>query len=44
MNRTDKILVSRAGPVTTIILNRPRVKNCLDNEAAHTLADCPLCL
>src|SRR4051812_8151507 len=35
---TDKILVERDGPVTTIIINRPKSKNALDNEAAHGLA------
>jgi enoyl-CoA hydratase len=35
---TDKILVARNGPVTTIIINRPKSKNALDNEAAHGLA------
>ena len=33
-----KILVDTAPPVTTIIINRPQVKNALDNEAAHALA------
>ena len=33
-----KVLVEAEGPVTTIIINRPRVKNALDNEAAHALA------
>src|SRR5918993_1063731 len=33
-----KILVETAPPVTTIIINRPQVKNALDNEAAHALA------
>ena len=36
---TDKILIERNGPVTTIIINRPKSKNALDNEAAHGLAD-----
>jgi enoyl-CoA hydratase len=36
---TDKILVGRDGPVTTITINRPKSKNALDNEAAHGLAD-----
>ena len=35
---TDKILVERNGPVTTIVINRPKSKNALDNEAAHGLA------
>jgi len=34
-----KIIVDRAGPVTTIVINRPQAKNALDNEAAHALAD-----
>src|SRR5262245_6861471 len=33
-----RILVETAPPVTTIIINRPRVKNALDNEAARALA------
>ena len=33
-----KILVETAPPVTTIIINRPQMKNALDNEAAHALA------
>ena len=36
---TPRILIERDGPVTTIVINRPRVKNALDNEAAHGLAD-----
>jgi enoyl-CoA hydratase len=36
---TDKILIERDGPVTTLIINRPQAKNALDNEAAHALAD-----
>jgi 1,4-dihydroxy-2-naphthoyl-CoA synthase len=35
---TDKILTERSGPVTTIVINRPKSKNALDNEAAHGLA------
>ena len=34
----DKILLSRDGPVVTIVINRPEVKNALDNEATHALA------
>lgn len=33
-----KILVETAGPVTTIVINRPQARNALDNEAAHALA------
>jgi enoyl-CoA hydratase len=40
---TDKVLVERDGPVTTIIINRPKAKNALDNEAAHALADALHC-
>ena len=36
---SDTLLVERDGPVTTIIINRPRAKNALDNETAHALAD-----
>ena len=36
---TSKILVERNGPVSTLIINRRQVKNALDNEAAHALAD-----
>src|SRR5580704_14440197 len=32
-----KILVETAGPVTTLIINRPQAKNALDNEAARAL-------
>ena len=35
---TEKILVERHGPVTTVIINRPEVKNALDEEAARVLA------
>ena len=35
---SDKILVERRGPVTTLIINRPNSRNALDNEAAHSLA------
>ncbi len=34
-----KILVERDGPVTTIIMNRPEVRNALDNEAIEQLGD-----
>jgi enoyl-CoA hydratase len=32
-----KILVERSGPITTIVINRPEVRNALDNEAARAL-------
>lgn len=35
---TDKIRVARSGPVTTITINRPQVRNALDREAATALA------
>ena len=35
---TAKILVERNGGVTTIVINRPRVRNALDNEATRALA------
>jgi enoyl-CoA hydratase len=34
---SPKILVETAGPVTTIIINRPQARNALDNEAARVL-------
>lgn len=33
-----KVLVERQGPITTIVLNRPHVRNALDNDAARQLA------
>ncbi len=39
MRSGPKILIERNGPVTTLIINRPKSKNALDNEAAHGLAD-----
>ncbi len=35
---TDKILIAREGPVTTITINRPEVRNALDREAAQAMA------
>ena len=34
-----KVLVERDGPVTTVIINRPQVRNAVDNETAENLAD-----
>ncbi len=34
---SDKILVETAGPITTIIINRPEVRNALDREAVLEL-------
>ena len=36
---TDKVLVEKDGPVTTVIINRPEVRNAVDNETADGLAD-----
>ncbi len=35
----NKILVEKSGPVTTIIINRPAVRNALDREATKALGD-----
>ena len=35
---SDKILIDKHGPVTTITINRPRAKNALDREASLELA------
>lgn len=34
-----KVLVEHDGPVTTVIINRPEVRNAVDNETAEGLAD-----
>ncbi|MEM7751607.1 MAG: crotonase/enoyl-CoA hydratase family protein [Pseudomonadota bacterium] len=34
-----KVLVERDGPITTVIINRPEVRNAVDNETAEGLAD-----
>lgn len=39
MPATDKVLVERNGPIYTVILNRPEVRNAVDNETAEALAD-----
>jgi enoyl-CoA hydratase len=36
---TAKVVVERDGPVTTVIINRPEVRNAVDNETAERLAD-----
>ena len=36
---TNKILVETAGPVTTIIINRPEVRNALDRETTQALGE-----
>jgi enoyl-CoA hydratase len=35
----DKVLVERNGPVTTVIINRPQVRNACDMETIRTLYD-----
>ncbi len=35
---SSKVLIERSGPVTTVILNRPAVRNAVDNETAEGLA------
>ena len=35
----DSILVSQDGPVTTVTINRPEVRNALDRAAAKRLAE-----
>lgn len=35
----QKVLVEREGPVTTVIINRPDVRNAVDNATAEGLAD-----
>lgn len=35
---TDKIIVEQKGPVTTFVINRPEVRNALDQEASAALA------
>lgn len=39
MISTSKVRVERNGPVTTVIINRPEVRNAVDNETAEALAD-----
>jgi enoyl-CoA hydratase len=36
---TTKVLIERDGPVTTVVINRPEVRNAVDNETADGLAD-----
>ncbi len=36
---TPKVLIERDGPVTTVIINRPEVRNAVDNETAEGLAE-----
>lgn len=35
----DTLLVQRNGPITTLVINRPQVRNALDNKTARALAD-----
>jgi enoyl-CoA hydratase len=39
MTAGSKVLVERTGPVTTVIINRPAVRNAVDNETAEGLAE-----
>ena len=34
-----KVVVVRSGPVTTVVINRPEVRNAVDNATAEALAD-----
>ncbi len=38
-NSSPKVCVERDGPVTTVIINRPDVRNAVDNETAEALTD-----
>jgi len=38
-NVEDKVLVERAGPVTTVIINRPQARNACDMDTVKTLHD-----
>lgn len=35
---SSKLLVEKQGPVTTVIINRPEVRNAVDSETARALA------
>jgi enoyl-CoA hydratase len=39
MERADGVRVERRGPVTTVVLDRPRVRNAVDGPMAAALAD-----
>lgn len=39
MTASRKILIEKSGPVTTVVINRPDVRNAVDNETADALAD-----
>ena len=36
---TAKVRIERQGAITTVILNRPEVRNAVDNETAEAMAD-----
>ena len=36
---TDAVRVERSGPVTTVLLHRPKVRNAVDGATAHLLAE-----
>ncbi len=39
VGQTTKVLLERKGPVLTVVLNRPEVRNAVDNETAEALAE-----
>ena len=39
MTAGSKVLIEKNGPVTTVVINRPGVRNAVDNETAEALAD-----
>jgi enoyl-CoA hydratase len=39
VSMTSKVRVEQDGPVTTVIINRPEVRNAVDNETADALAN-----
>ncbi len=39
MTTSERVIIDRDGPVTTVIINRPAVRNAVDNETAEQLAD-----
>ena len=38
MSEKEKIIIEKKGPITTIIINRPEVRNALDQETSDLLA------
>lgn len=37
--QTGKVIIERDGPVTTVLINRPKARNAVDNETADGLAE-----